>query len=78
MVRGYVAFHDQFWRIVFIVPIITSVIRTALLMFVFVDDPPSYYVSTNDKKRVHHCIEVEAMKVLGDIYKQEYVEVQYK
>jgi MFS family permease len=52
--RGYPPYQpdNDYWRIVFIIPILPATLRTALLLSVFRDDPPGYYVRIGDKKQV--------------------------
>jgi MFS family permease len=42
---GYSGQEDSnYWRIVFLVPVITSFLRIVVLLTIFKDDPPGYYV----------------------------------
>lgn len=38
----------EYWRIVFLIPIIPNVLRTIVLLFIFTEDPPGYYVVKGD------------------------------
>lgn len=38
---------SNYWRVVFLLPVITNIIRIVVLLTIFKDDPPSYYVRKN-------------------------------
>ncbi len=42
---------SQWWRIMFLFPAITSVIRIFAFLFVYTHDTPDYYVMTNQKEK---------------------------
>lgn len=44
---------NSYWRWVFIVPVFPCALRTLMLLTVFRDDPPGYYVAIGDKDKVN-------------------------
>ena len=75
MIRGYPAAHEDndkycdsndYWRIVFAIPIVPCIIRSIMLTLVFNEDPPGYYVALGDEDK--------ATSILRKIYKSGHVE----
>jgi len=57
---------NQFWKVMYAIPAIVSVIQLALFLFVLRFDTPKYYLIKNKEK--------EAKAVIAAIYKEEYVQ----
>jgi len=34
----------NYWRVVFLLPVLTNILRTIVLLTIFKDDPPGYYI----------------------------------
>ena len=44
--------YTDYWRIVFGLPGVFCIIRSIILLFVFNDEPPGYYISKGDEPKV--------------------------
>lgn len=50
--QGLTTNYNSYWRTVFLLPLIFCVSRTLILLTIFKDDPPGYYVSKQDNYKV--------------------------